>query len=245
VINNSISFDDTIDNYSGSGNATNTTVNFVDLANNDLRLTGNNPAAINHGQDLSANPNIAFATDIQGETRTVPWDIGADEYASGASSLTFSLSANAFSFGHFDTEEARYASSTTGSVSETKAHTISVSTNASSGYALTVRGATLTNNSYTISAIGETKASSTPGTAQFGLRLTASGGSGVINSPYNGSTGSYAYNATAESPSVIASESAGDGVETVYNVYYLANISNITPPGDYSTMLTYVVTGNF
>lgn len=48
---------------------------------------------------------------------------------------------------------------------------MAASTNALSGYVITVAGPTLTNGSYTIPAIGSTAALSTPGTGQFGLNL--------------------------------------------------------------------------
>ena len=52
---------------------------FVDPANNDFRLKAGSPV-INMGANLSADPDLSFTTDIQNETRTIPWDIGADEY---------------------------------------------------------------------------------------------------------------------------------------------------------------------
>ncbi|HBI33907.1 MAG TPA: hypothetical protein DEA43_03620 [Candidatus Moranbacteria bacterium] len=69
-----------------SPNATfqNKTVSFVDAANKDFHLSPNDTVAKNAGADLSADPNFAFATDIDGNTRPAAgtvWDIGADEAA--------------------------------------------------------------------------------------------------------------------------------------------------------------------
>jgi hypothetical protein len=53
---------------------------------------------------------------------------------------------------------------------------MAASTNAGSGYAITVSGATMTSGSNTVTAIGATPAVSTPGTRQFGLNLAANSG---------------------------------------------------------------------
>ncbi|HLN18807.1 MAG TPA: hypothetical protein VK255_01390, partial [Patescibacteria group bacterium] len=55
------------------------TVSFVDSANKDFHLATSDTAAKNSGADLSADTNLAFSTDIDGETRKERWDIGADE----------------------------------------------------------------------------------------------------------------------------------------------------------------------
>lgn len=51
---------------------------YVDVANNDIHLGASDTACKNLGVDLSADANLAFADDIDGQTRGV-WDIGADE----------------------------------------------------------------------------------------------------------------------------------------------------------------------
>ena len=63
--------------YSTANNITNADPAdvFFDHANDDFRLKSGS-IAIGQGYDLSS---IVF-TDIQGETRTVPFDIGADEF---------------------------------------------------------------------------------------------------------------------------------------------------------------------
>ncbi len=164
--------------------------------------------------------------------------------ASGASgTLTFSISDNSIGFGTLLSSAARYATGdTSGSGTEVEAHTISASTNASSGYVITVNGNTLTSGPNTITAIGSTNTSSSAGSEQFGLRMSASGGNGSVTAPYAASgfacdTGSF--------PDQVASDVDGDDVTTTYSVRYLGNISATTEAGSYSATLTYVITAGF
>jgi len=57
-----------------------TTVVFADEINGNFHLAYNDTGAKNQGVDLSADANLAFTTDIDGDTRSGAWDIGADEY---------------------------------------------------------------------------------------------------------------------------------------------------------------------
>ena len=57
----------------------NQTFTFVNRADRDLHLTPTDGGARNYGLDLSGDPAIAFADDIDGNVRTGGWDIGADE----------------------------------------------------------------------------------------------------------------------------------------------------------------------
>jgi hypothetical protein len=146
---------------------------------------------------------------------------------------------------------------------------MAASTNASSGYVITVNGPTLSSGvSNTIAAVG-TADYSKPGTPQFGLNLvlntdfcgsgcnlgadiTAAGGS-----LYNGqsltdySTGGA--NCTiagcaqfkfADADSVADSNSdASDG--QIYTVSYIVNVPGSQPAGTYTTTLTYICTPTF
>ncbi len=164
-------------------------------------------------------------------------------------SISFSISTTTIYFGTLGSGAAKFASSTNsaGDTTETVAHSLSVGTNAPSGFALTVRGQTLTsqqNASNTINAIGGTAASSTASTEQFGIRVTESGGSGVtVSSPYNFST-SYGYAATATTSSTVASGSGATPTST-FSVRYVTNISAVTEAGTYAANLVYVATANF
>ena len=164
-------------------------------------------------------------------------------------SLTFTISSTSTFFGNLSSGSAKFASSTSsqGDSTETVAHTLAVSSNAPSGYTITVLGATLTsqqNALNNIPAIGGTAASSTAGTSQFGIRVTASGGTGsTVASPYNQAT-SYGYNASATTSATLASGS-GSTNTTTYSLRYVANIAATQEAGTYVTGMTYVATANF
>ena len=157
--------------------------------------------------------------------------------------ISFSISDSMLSFGPLSSGAARFASSTAnGDSNEVVAHTLTASTTASDGYTITVRGATLTSGGNDIDAM-DPVASSTVDSEQFGMRITASGGSGAVSSPYDLAT-SYIYGATAVSTDVIAS-AGGASDDTIYSVYYISNVATLTEAGDYSTTLTYIITANF
>ncbi len=160
-----------------------------------------------------------------------------------SATATFSISDTTVGFGSLSASAARYATGDTlGDTGEIEAHTLTATTNATYGYTILVNGTTLTSGGDTIAAIGGTNVASSVGTNQFGLRMTASGGSGSVSVPYAASgfaldTGSF--------PDEIASAASGDGVATVYSVRYLANISNTKPPGSYTATLTYIMVPSF
>jgi hypothetical protein len=155
--------------------------------------------------------------------------------------LTFSVSTNAVGFGTLSSSGPRYATTSGGNGTEIEAHTISASTNASSGYSITVNGATLTSGTKTIAAIGATNTASSTGTPQFGLRANITSGTGAVSAPYAAS--GFALD-TASFPDEVAT-GAGDSTTTVYSVRYVGNISPTTAAGTYTSNLTYVVTGTF
>jgi hypothetical protein len=161
--------------------------------------------------------------------------------------LTFSISDNTIGFGTLSQSAPRFATGDgAGSATEVAAHTISVSTNATDGYVITIDGTTLTYGSNTINPIGgtATNVSTGAGTEQFGIRLTLSSGTGgSVTPPYNGSSNFYAFD-VANFPDQIASGS-GDGTTDTYSVFYAANISNQTEAGNYTAVITYIATGTF
>lgn len=164
-------------------------------------------------------------------------------------SLTFSISSNSINFGNLSNLNPKYASSTnaSGDTADTVAHNLLVSTNAPSGYTITVQGQTLTsqqNPADTINAIGATPATSSFGSEQFGIYATKSGGvNGTIATPY-ATASSFGFNATATTSATFASGSSSTNTET-YALHYLANIASITEAGTYSASLVYVGTSNF
>jgi hypothetical protein len=157
-------------------------------------------------------------------------------------SLTFSISDNSIGFGNLSAASARYADGTgAGAGSEGEAHNLIVGTNAPNGYSMTVAGNTLTAGANTITAIGGSNTASSAGTEQFGLRMTASGGSGSVAAPY--AAAGFAFDSGAF-PDQVASAS-GSSANTTYSVRYLANITSSTEAGSYTSTLTYVATANF
>lgn len=160
-------------------------------------------------------------------------------------SITFSISTTTLYFGGLSAFATVYASSTgsQGDNSEVEAHTLNVKTNTLYGYTVNVRGATLTSGTSVIPSIGNTSTAPSIGSAQFGLRITSSGGIGTVSSPYSGS--GFAYTATATTSVQVAGASFGDDVMTVYSVRYVANIAGFTPTGSYTSNLVYVATANF
>lgn len=160
-------------------------------------------------------------------------------------SITFTISTSTIYFGVVSPVFTRYASSTNSSGSDTNvvAHTFEVVSNALNGYTVTVKGATLISGTSSISAIGAINTTPTIGVEQFGIRLTSSGGGGVVSSPYAAS--GFAYAATATTSSEVASASVGDNATTTFSVRYVANIAPTTPPAIYTTSIIYVATANF
>jgi hypothetical protein len=67
----------------GANSITEATVQFVDEVNDDFHLSPNDTSALGKGTDLSADANLSFSTDIDGENRVDTWDIGADEFFPG------------------------------------------------------------------------------------------------------------------------------------------------------------------
>ena len=159
-------------------------------------------------------------------------------------SISFNLSNNSVGFGNLIPTGLRYATSDGfGSSSETESYNITVSTNAPAGYGLYVSGDSLKKGGTTITPIGGTNITPSAGSKAFGMRAVATGGSGAVATPYDGS--GFAYNATSTTPTTVGSASSGDGVTTTYSIRTVATIDSLLDPGNYSTNLVYAVTANF
>ncbi len=171
------------------------------------------------------------------------WD--EESNAAPPQTITFSVSTSTIYLGIVSPALARYASSTNtgGSNTEVEAHTFLVNTNASNGYTVSARGQTLTAGTTTIAAIGETATTSLVGTEQFGIRLTAAGGSGTSTAPYNSAL--FAYAATATTSSQVAGATIGDSATTTFSVRYIANIAPVTQAAEYTANVIYIATANF
>lgn len=158
--------------------------------------------------------------------------------------ISFAISDTTIGFGTLSSSAARYATGDTNGtgVADTAAHNLTVSTNATSGYTVYVLGATLTSGGNTINAIGGSATTSSVGTEQFGINVSASGGSGTASAPY-ATASNYAYNATSTQDDIASS--TGPSTTTTFSIAYLANILATTEAGSYTTTLTYTATGSF
>jgi len=171
-----------------------------------------------------------------------------DTYAQGTigtatPSISFSISDNSIGFGALSSSAVRFATGdTNGTGSETTAHNLLAETNATSGYVIYVRGATLTSGGNTIDAIGGSATASSVGSEQFGFKVSASGGSGAAVAPY--ATANYAYAANATTQDVIA-QSASASATTTFGLTYISNISATTQAGSYTTNLIFTAVGTF
>lgn len=161
--------------------------------------------------------------------------------------LTFSNTQSAVDFGTLSSTSARFATAgaaSGGNASVQTAHTLTVGTNAPSGYTVTYNSPqTLTNGANSITAVTLTgSASGTAGNPQFALNATVNAGSPTIPSAYAGASNNWKF-AASSTEQVFSGSGAvsGDAV----NVRYLANIPASQAPGSYSTTLTWVATANF
>lgn len=204
---------------------------------------------VTNGSVTGAASNALAITGSFGDTGSISIPLVSDDTvavtATVPQAITFSVSTSTIAFGTLDSAAARYASSSaSGSATDVAAHTLAVSTNGETGYAITVKGATLTFGSSTISAVGVSPGASSAGTEQFGIYATKSGGvNGTIAAPY-ATASSFGYDATSATSTTFASGTSATATET-YSLHYLANIAAITEAGAYSTTLTYVATANF
>jgi hypothetical protein len=127
---------------------------------------------------------------------------------------------------------------------------VAASTNGSSGYTITVNGATLTSGANTVTAL-TSGATSSVGTKQFGLNVAGANTTPSVGAAVSGTgvaTGSANYNTSNTfrfgTGEIIAS-SAGPTNANAFTVSYIANIDGVTPAGSYTTALTYIATANF
>lgn len=135
---------------------------------------------------------------------------------------------------------------------------MAASTNASSGYNITVNGTTLTSGSNTIPAMTTAAASST-GSGQFGMNLVANTTPNVGSNITPTSTGVNfkgeplaGYNTANEfefnSGNQVANSADGGAGPTdsqIYTVSYIVNVPGNQTAGTYTTTLTYICTAQF
>lgn len=132
-----------------------------------------------------------------------------------------------------------------------------LSTNANGGTIVYYSGDTLKSGSNSISAIGTSATASAVGTSQFGLSIDSSdtqSGSGysftslAATSPYNagngtitnGGSATFAFSTASVTTPVQIASASGTVVCDTGSVRYLGNISTTTPPGIYTTTISYL-----
>ena len=159
--------------------------------------------------------------------------------ASVDEALTFTLGATTAALGSL-------SSGTTG----TGTSTMTVGTNAKTGYSVAYSGTTLNSDAGTITAM-PTPAASTQGSKQFGLNLKANtapsvgadvsgSGTGVPATGY-GTANQFKFNTAGEE---IAS-AVGPTNNNIFTTSYIANVDNLTSAGAYSTEITYTATAKY
>ncbi len=201
-------------------------------------------STVTNPTDVDNDDTLTFSGGF-GDTGTISVDIITDDQvditATVAPSITFSINATAIEFGTLSAADDTFADLSGGNATEVEAHQLAAGTNATGGYVMYVSGATLTSGGDTITAIGGTNTATAVGTEQFGVRYTASGGSGAVDAPY--AAAGFAYNGVA-APDNIAS-AGGPTSTTTYSARYIGNIASDTEAGAYSTTLTYTATATF
>lgn len=197
-----------------------------------------------------ATPAVTYAITIAGtfgDTGTITIPVLSDDEvnitAEVGQTLNFAISDTTIGFGTLSSGAARWADgATTGSGSETSAHTLTIGTNATSGYTVQYNGPTLTSGGNTINvATISGDADGTPGSEQFAINLTTSGNA-TIPSAYQNSADNYSF--VASTNTTLASETIASADETL-SLYYIANIATLTEAGSYSTNVTYTAFANF
>ncbi|CAN5326698.1 hypothetical protein BH09PAT4_BH09PAT4_09070 [soil metagenome] len=139
---------------------------------------------------------------------------------------------------------------------------MAASTNAGSGYAITVNGPTLTSGSNTVTAMSSSTAG-VRGTSQFGLNLKAN--TTTTSTPAVGIEVAAAANGTnykgqalagyntvdsfkfvsTNSVADSANGGAGGSDAQIFTVTYVVNVPGSQPAGTYTTTLTYICTPTF
>lgn len=199
----------------------------------------------------SAGTTLLTITGAFGDSGVIGMPIIADDVVAVNAlvqpSISFAISDNTIFYGNLRTAGSCFAQGTDpGAVTcpttaETEAFNLQAGTNATSGYIITAQGATLTSGGNTITALASNTASS-PASEQFGIRATATGGSGAVQAPF--AAAGYAWTPTAGTAVTVASASAPSAT-TTYSVRYLANIAAVTEAGTYTASHTYVATATY
>ena len=231
-------------------------------ANDYVRvLIGTNATEGGAGDQQMTNPGSTGTKTITIDVGTGPLDtgqlaiviIGDDQVVVSTTIdpyLNFTLTTNAVTLTKSGGGNPDY--SNTG-YNQGAANTLAANTNAASGYTLTYSGATLSDGlGHDITAIGGSPAASTTSSEQFGINLkdNATPNTGAERSGAGSATAAADYGTADQfafetgGPTTLASASASTASNT-FTVSYIANVSETTEAGAYSTTITYICTGNF
>ncbi len=202
-----------------------------------------NPATGNYDLDIAG---------VFGDTGAASVSVIADDSVNVTSTvdeyITFTISDTTIGYGALDSTAARWATGDlAGSATDSAAaHTMTVATNAGSGYAVTYSGATLTSGANTIDVAAITNdADGTAGSEQFAMGFSTNGDATVATGyDHNATPASRDWTFVASTTTTALSETVPTATET-FSAFYLANISGTTQPGTYTTNITYIATGTF
>lgn len=145
---------------------------------------------------------------------------------------------NSLDFGEFSPENTRTVTSQ-----------MRANTNGTHGYAITVRGTTLTSGTDSIPALSD-KSPSRTGAGQFGMNLRDNTDPDIGSDPHGPGVGTYHpdYGTVNRFKFASGDTVAHSDEETLANTFTTSYIVNIGPdqaPGAYSTTLTYICTATF
>jgi hypothetical protein len=163
-----------------------------------------------------------------GDTGTLSVDIITDDQVNVTATvdptITFSISDTTIGFGSLSSTAARWATGdTNGSASDSAAaHTMSVATNAASGYVLSYNGATLTSGGNTIDVGAITNdADGTQSTEEFAVGYSTNGSSTIASGyDHNSTPGNRDWAFVAGTTTTLASRTSPTNTETI-SAFYL------------------------
>lgn len=231
-------------NNSNTGSPTNVSIGFTGITN----PTADNTtfwARVTTYSDNSWSTAIDSGTVAASTAAQITVSASVDEtltFCTGTSGITSSSCASA-------TGTSVSLGTLTTSSTGTGTSQIGVSTNADSGYSITVNGTTLTSGSNTLTALSAQTASS-QGSSQFGINLKDNATPNIGSDPAgSGSATPTADYGTADQFKFVTADDVASAASAddfrLFTVSYIANISGSTPPGTYTTTLTYIATATF
>ncbi len=160
---------------------------------------------------------------------------------------------NAVGFGTLDSGTVRYATDDgLGTTTEGASSELEAGTNASGGYIIDVTGETLVamdGSGNDIDGLFTPTPTPAVGTEAFGISVaqtqastdTVPGSSdGLVAADYSAQ-----YHLPDSTATDVLVTNTGPAANEIYDINYVANISSLTPAGNYSTVLTYTMTANF